>query len=137
MSFNTVKIENLIKEYLLEEGILREKLPKENFDFGFVFSYPPGGPQSQNMSIYKLKNKNTISITIRYQISEEQYYPQKDKDILKNSIFKRIHKVFFCYIYSNLIIEDYCMGKEKKGDKYDFSIFSWIWNLPFFILFLL
>ncbi|MFX1502539.1 MAG: DUF2299 family protein [Promethearchaeota archaeon] len=168
MSIMTVNFEKVIEEYLLEEGILKEKITGKNFDFGFVFSFPPGGFRSQNMSIYKLKDRNSIFITIRYQISEErvmllsslkedqkikvfkdlrkyflikevnfsidikkmiieiheQFYPQKEKMVSKNSVFKRIQKVFYCYIYSNIIIEEYCREKENKTDKFDFNLFS-------------
>ncbi|MFX1302842.1 MAG: DUF2299 family protein [Promethearchaeota archaeon] len=168
MSIKTANFEKVIREYLLEEGILKEKITSKEFDFGFVFSFPPGGLRSQNMSIYKPKTSNNIFITIRYQISEErvkllsslkedqkikvfkdlrkyflikevnfsidiqkmiieiheQFYPQKERIISKDSFFKRIQKVFYCYIYSNLILEEYCMGKDKKTDKYDFNLFS-------------
>ena len=167
MSFNISKIENLIRDYLLEEGILKEKLDSENFDFGFIFSFPPG-PKSQNMSIYKPKNSNNIFITIRFQLSEEkvrilnslkedqkirllneirkhflikeiyfsidnqkmiieiyeQIFPQKEKLISKDSLFKRIRKVFYCFIFSNIMIEEYCRGKKNSADEFNYSLFS-------------
>jgi hypothetical protein len=54
----------------------------------------------------------------------EQFYPQKEKIISKDSVFKKMQKVFYCYIYSNLILEEYCKGKDKLSDKFDLSIFS-------------
>ena len=147
-------VEDLIREYLLEEGILKDKIDSDKFDFGFIISFPPG-PKSQNLSIYKPKSMNGIFITIRFQISKEkaeiinsfedkkknqffnnlrkyfltkevfykfnfqnfiieiheQIYPDKEDYIAKNSLFKLIQKVFYCYLFSNLLIEEYCKGK--------------------------
>ncbi|MFX0009251.1 MAG: DUF2299 family protein [Candidatus Hermodarchaeota archaeon] len=168
MSIISTNIEKLIKEYLLEEGILKERLNNPNFDFGFIFSFPPGGIRTQNMSIYKPKDRNSIFITIRYQIAEEkvkilsslkedqkllvledlrklflikevlyaidiqkmiveiheQFYPQKDGIIPKDVIFKKMLTVFYSYIYSNILIDERCKGKDKAMDTSAFSIFS-------------
>lgn len=146
-------IENLIRKYLSEEGILKEKIASENFDFGFVISFPPG-PRSQKLSVYKPKNMNSIFITIKFQISQEkaknlnslkiqrkeqffndlrkyllirevlfrvnlqnliieiheQIYPEKNGYISKNSLYKLIQKVFYCYLNSNLLLEEYLKG---------------------------
>ena len=64
-------VENLLREYLLEEGILKDRIDSVEFDFGFIISFPPG-PKSQNLSIYKPKNMNGIFIAIRFQISKEK-----------------------------------------------------------------
>ncbi|MBY9016484.1 MAG: DUF2299 family protein [Candidatus Lokiarchaeota archaeon] len=149
-------VENLLHEYLLEEGIIKDRIDSAKFDFGFIISFPPE-PKSQNLSIYKLKNMNGIFITIRFQISKEkaeilnsfkdnrklqffndlrkyllikevffkfvlqdliveiheQIYPDEESFISKNSLFKLIQKVFYCYIFSNLLLEEYCMGKKR------------------------
>lgn len=148
-------VENLLHEYLLEAGILKNKIESDKFDFGFIISFPPG-PKSQNLSVYKPKNRNGIFITIRFQISQEKaeilnslksnkqlqfindlrkhllirdvffkiniqnliieihehIYPDREGFISKNSLFKLIQKVFYCYLSSNLLLEDYL--KEKK-----------------------
>ena len=148
-------VENLIHEYLLEEGILKDRIDSAKFDFGFIISFPPGA-KSQSLSIYKPKNMNGIFITIRFQISKEkakilnslnnnkkhqffndlrkyllikevffkidfqnliveiheQIYPSNEGFISKNSLFKLIQKVFYCYVFSNLLLEEY--HKEKK-----------------------
>ena len=163
MPIDKTSIENLIYEYLLDEGALKEKLTSDKFDFGFIISFPPG-LKSQNLSIYKPKNMNGIFITIRFQISKdkaeilnsieankrhqffnvlskyllikevffkfnfqnyiieihEQIYPSNEGFISKNSLFKLIQKVFYCYVYSNLLIEEYCsMGKIGVHSKFD------------------
>jgi len=142
-------LEDLLHRYLLEGDILKDKIVSTNFDFGFIISFPPG-PRSQNLSIYKPKNMNSIFITIRFQISKEkatilnslknekkhqffrdlrkyllirevlfrinfqnliieiheQIYPDKEGYISKNSLFKLIQKVFYCYLFSNLLLEE-------------------------------
>lgn len=65
MPSDKTSIENLIHEYLLDEGILKDKLTSAKFDFGFIISFPPE-PKSQNLNIYKPKNMNGIFITIRF-----------------------------------------------------------------------
>jgi len=64
-------VENLLHEYLLEEGILKDRIDSAKFDFGFIISFPPGA-KSQNLSIYKPKNMTGIFITIRFQISKKK-----------------------------------------------------------------
>ena len=162
MSIDNSTIENLIHDYLLDEGVLKEKLTSAKFDFGFIISFP-SGPKSQNLSIYKPKNMNGIFITIRFQISKdkaeilnsfkdtkkhqlfnnlrkylltkevfykfdfqndiieihEQIYPSIEGFISKNSLFKLIQKVFYCYVFSNLLIEEYCKGEIRVPSKFD------------------
>ena len=162
MSIKKSKIENLIREYLLDEGILREKLPGSDFDFGFIFSFPHR-PKSQRMSTFKPRGKNFIVISIRIQISKsqintlnslkdnkkiqffvdlrkfflikevffridiqnyryeinDQLYINNDGTISKDSFFKTIRKVFYCFVYSNIILEEYCSGEQTKSKKFD------------------
>ena len=126
MSIKKNKIENLIRDYLLEEGILREKLSRSNFDFGFTFSYPPG-PQSQIMSVFKPKNKNCIYIAIQIQISKKHINALKS--LKDNKIFQFFHnmrkyflikEVYFKIDTQNFryeILEQFYLDKEG-----DFSI---------------
>lgn len=166
-----IKVENLIRDYLLDEGLLKEKLSSPDVDFGFVFSFPPG-PKSQNMSVFKPKSRNFIHIAARIQLSKkhadalnslknnkkfeffnnirnyfiakevyfkidtnkliieiiEQIFPDTDGFIPKNNFFKAVQKVFYCFLFSNLLVDDYCSGKEisskKLGSGYDFSLYS-------------
>ncbi|MFX1387116.1 MAG: DUF2299 family protein [Promethearchaeota archaeon] len=164
MSTEKSKIENLIQEYLLEDGLLRERLPDPNskLDFGFVFTFPPG-PKSQKMSILKPKNKNYIIIAIRTQISKpqinalnslkgnkkmqffidlrkfllikevffridipnyiyeinDQLYLNSEGIVSKDSFFKTIRKILYCFVYSNIILGEYLTGKEVQAEKFD------------------
>ena len=171
MSIRKNNLENSIREYLLDEGILREKISSSDLDFGFIYSFPQG-PNSQNMSVIKPKNKNSIFIIIKTQISKKngntlnsfkgnkkflffnnlrkyylakevyfkidsqnfiieiikQIFPDMDGKISKNTLFKAIQKVFYCYVFSNLLVEEYCLKGEisgaEFGPEFDFSLYS-------------
>ena len=164
MPSDKIIVENLLRAYLLEENILKDRIDSAKFDFGFIISFPPG-PKSQSLSIYKLNKINAIFITIRFQISKEkakilnslkdnkklqffnelrkyllikevffkldfqnliveiseQIYPDEKSFISKNSLFKLIHKVFYCYVFSNLLLEEYCT--ENKRPATNFGLF--------------
>lgn len=150
-------VEDLLHEYLLAAGILKNKINNTKFDFCFIISFPPG-PKSQNLSVYKPKNRDSIFITIRFQISQEkanalnslkgnrkhqffndlrkyllirevlykinlqnliieiheQTFPDKEGYISKNLFFKLIQKVFYCYLSSYLLLEEY-LKKKNPG----------------------
>jgi len=163
---------DLIREYLLDEGLLREKLPdpQASLEFGYAFSFPPG-QNVQNMSVFKPKNKDFIIIIIRTQISKQhiealnslkdnkknQFFedirkffiakevffridPQnyryeinhriflkKDGTISKNKFFNNIKQLFYCFMYANIMLNEYCAGKVKSSmgtPSFDFSLYS-------------
>jgi len=171
MSKKNSKIEHFIREYLLDEGFLREKItdPKLNLDFGFIFAFP-SGQRGQRMSVFKPKNKNLIIISIRIQLSKphskalnsleddkniqffsdlrkyflmkevffqidiqnyryeinDQLYLDNEGIVSKDSFFKTIRKVYYCFIFSNILLKEYCSGKEiktKEFDSFDFSLY--------------
>jgi hypothetical protein len=64
------KIKNLIQEYLLDEGILRQRIPDKDskLEFGFQFTFPPG-PPGHVMLVYKPINKDLIIISLGTQIA--------------------------------------------------------------------
>ena len=104
-------VEDLIREYLLEEGILKDKIDSDKFDFGFIITFPLGS-KSQNLSVYKPKNMNGIFITVRFQISQEKAEIINSFKINKrNQLFSDLRKyllireVFFTFNFQNLIIE--------------------------------
>jgi len=176
MANSESNIKNLIQEYLLDEGLLRNKIPldKKKIEFGFQFIFPPG-PIAQKMVVIKPYNKDMIIVSnpiqiapqqvdalntleenrkmfffmdirkfflakdvffridiqnFRYEISD-QIFLKRDGTISKNSFFKSIRKVFTCSAYSNMILNDYCLGKIKPEDitkskdfTSDFSLYS-------------
>ncbi|MFX1356206.1 MAG: DUF2299 family protein [Promethearchaeota archaeon] len=58
----------------------------------------------------------------------EQIYPDKDGSISKDTLFKVIKKIFYCFLYANILMDEYCMGKEisptKLGPEFDLSLYS-------------
>ena len=173
MSIKKSKLEHLIQEYLIDEGLLKERSPdpKSELDFGFIFTFPPG-PNSQKMSVFKPKNKSYVIIAIRTEISKsqinalnslkgnkvfqffsdlrkfllikevyfrihtknyrfeihEQFFPDRDEYISKNSFYKGIQKVYYCFFYSSILLSEYCSGKEISsktfGPDFDLSLYS-------------
>jgi hypothetical protein len=72
----TEDIRAVIRDYLLDEGILRKKLENESVKFGFQFVFPPGPPgkenvkKSQSLVVFQPKNKHELLIiSIGTQIS--------------------------------------------------------------------
>jgi hypothetical protein len=96
MTDSESKIQHLIQEYLLDEGLLRNKLPLDDkkLDFGFQFVFPPG-PIAQKMVVIKPKNKNLIIISNPIQIAPQQVEALKAlKDNRKLYFFVDIRKFF-------------------------------------------
>ncbi|MHA1147301.1 MAG: DUF2299 family protein [Promethearchaeota archaeon] len=68
MSIKESKLKYSIREYLLDEQILRGNIKDSKLEFGFQFTFPPG-PQGQNMAIFQPKNKGLLIISLGTQIS--------------------------------------------------------------------
>ena len=165
MSSNESKIKHLIRGFLLDENILREKITDPKLDFGFQFIYPPGKDSlgheiGKNMVVISPKNKDLMIISLgiqisklhinflnnlengekmtffmdlrkifllkdmfyrldvknyRYEISDQVFF-DNESDISKKSFFKSIRKVFNCATYSNIILEEYCIGEVRPED---------------------
>ena len=115
MSTKKSKIEHLIQEYLIDEGILKERSPdpKSELDFGFIFTFPPGpGPNSQRMSVFKPKNKNYIIVAIRTEISKSQINElNSGKD---NKIFQ-----FFSDLRKFLLIKEVYFRINAKNYRFE------------------
>ena len=173
MSIKKKNLKNAIREYLLDEGILRKMIPDPDskLDFGFMFSFPPG-TKDENMNVFKIKNKNFITISLlsklsnqriaalnslkkekirlyftklryfflskevyfqigmknnRYEI-KEQIFVEKDETISRNSFFKLIKKIFYCYYYSIILLDEFCSGEDiiaKENDSgFNFSLYT-------------
>ncbi len=69
MSDSESTIKHLIQEYLLDEGLLRNKIPTDGkkLEFGFQFIFPPG-PIAQKMVVIKPINKDLISFLILFKL---------------------------------------------------------------------
>ena len=173
MSIKKTKINDTIREYLLEEGLLGKKISnsKSNIEFGYVFTYPPG-QMGQQMSVFKPNNKDFIIIIIRMQFSKKQIaalnsldndkknqffldlrkyfvikeiffrinmhnyrfemnhqiFIKNDGIISKNSFFKGVKKIFYSFMFTNILLSEYCSGRIKSSKEgtssFDFSLYS-------------
>ncbi|NHJ25470.1 MAG: DUF2299 domain-containing protein [Candidatus Lokiarchaeota archaeon] len=89
-------IKKLIQEYLLDEGLLRTKLPdtEHKLEFGFQFVFPPG-PVSQKMVVFKPKNKDIIIISNPIQIAPQHVEALNSLEPTKKlSFFMELRKFF-------------------------------------------
>lgn len=118
MSVKESKIKHLIREYLLEEGILKKNIPntEKKLDFGFQFSFPPG-PRGHMMVVFKPKNKNLLIISVGTQIAQPhitalnslkperkmQYFMELRKLFLLKELFYRIDIQNYRYEISDQI----------------------------------
>jgi hypothetical protein len=94
------KIKLLIQEYLLDEGLLREKISDPKIDFGFQLVFPPGNdstgrPVGRRMVVLKPKNKDLIVISLGTQISKPHIDTLNSlKDNRKMQYFWDLRKFF-------------------------------------------
>ena len=96
MTDNESNIKDLIQEYLLDEGLLRNKIPLDDkkLSFGFQFVFPPG-PIAQKMVVLQPKNKDLIIVSNPIQIAPQQVEALKAlKDNRKIYFFIDIRKFF-------------------------------------------
>jgi hypothetical protein len=96
MKENSSVIKELIQEYLLDEGLLRNKLPdtEQKLDFGFQFIFPPG-PITQKMVVLKPKSKDLIIISNPIQIAPQHVDALNSMDGNKKmQFFMELRKLF-------------------------------------------
>ena len=113
------KIKNLIQEYLLDEGLLREKISDPKLDFGLQFIFPPGmdklgRPVGRRMVVIKPKNKNLIIISLGTQIS------QPHVDAL-NSLNKNRKPQFFWDLRKFFLIKDLFYRIDIQKNRFEIS----------------
>ena len=61
-----------------------------------------------------------------YEINN-QIFLKKDGSISKNSFYKTVKQLFYCFMYANLLLSDYISGKVKISEgtpSFDFSLYS-------------
>ena len=118
MTDNESNIKHLIQEYLLDEGLLRKKIPIDDkkLEFGFQFIFPPS-PIAQKMVVLKPKSKDLIIISNPIQIAPQQvdalnalednkklqYFMDLRKFFLIRDVFFRIDTQKFRYEISDQI----------------------------------
>ena len=103
------KIEHLIREYLLDEGILREKVKDPKIEFGFQFIFPPNPPMNKIMFVIKPKNRDLIIITIGTQISDPHINALNSLNTNKKMQFFMDLRKFFLLkdVYFRISIDKY------------------------------
>jgi hypothetical protein len=86
-------IQDKIREYLLDEEILRKKIESDNVEFGFQFVFPPGKHKRvQKMNVFQPKHKDLLIISIGTQISPHHVEALEDQGA-KIQFFKELRKV--------------------------------------------
>jgi hypothetical protein len=108
-------IKQLIQEYLLDEGLLRTKLPdtEHKLDFGFQFVFPPG-PVTQKMVVFKPKNKEMIIISNPIQIS-----PQHIEAL--NALEQNKKMLFFMELRKLFLSKDVFYRIDIQNNRFEIS----------------
>ncbi|MFW9951278.1 MAG: DUF2299 family protein [Candidatus Thorarchaeota archaeon] len=109
------EIKELIQEYLLDEGLLRNKLPdtESKLEFGFQFVFPPG-PVSQKMVVLKPKAKDLIIISNPIQIA-----PQHIEAL--NSIDPNKKVQFFMELRKFFLAKDVFYRIDNQNNRYEIT----------------
>lgn len=113
------KSKQLIQEYLLDEGLLREKVSNPKLEFGFQFIFPPGNdpvgrPIGRKMVVIKPKNRKLIVISLGTQISKQHI------DAL-NSLEDDKKMQFFWDLRKFFLIKDLFYRIDIKKYRYEIS----------------
>lgn len=103
----------LIREYLLDEGLLREKIKDPKIEFGFQFSFPPG-PMGKIMFVIKPIDKDLLIITIGTQISKQHI---NALNLLKNN--KKM--LFWMDLRKSFLLKDVFFRIDIKNHRYEVS----------------
>ncbi len=115
MTDSANNIKDLIQDYLLDEGLLRNKISNDEkkLEFGFQFVFPPG-PIAQNMVVIKPKNKDLIIISNPIQIS-----PQQVEAL--NSLEDNRKIFFFMDIRKFFLVKDVFFRIDTQKFRYEIS----------------
>ncbi|MCK4370486.1 MAG: DUF2299 domain-containing protein [Promethearchaeota archaeon] len=119
MSSKESNIKQLIQDYLLDEGLLRGKIPDPKLNFGFRFIYPPGKDPlgrhiGRNMVVIRPKNKNLIVVSLGVQISEPHI---KALNSLENS--KKMS--FFMDLRKSFLLKDVFYRIDLKNHRFEIT----------------
>ena len=107
------KIKSLVRDYLLEEGLLRKKITDPKLDFGFQFTFPPG-QGGHIMAVFKPKNKDLIIISSGTQISDQHI---KALNLLKDG--KKLH--YFMDLRKFFLLKDVFFRIDVNQYRYEIS----------------
>jgi hypothetical protein len=88
-----LNVKEHIRNYLLDEEILRKRIKSENVEFGFQFVFPPGEHKRvQSMNVFQPENKDLIIISIGTQISPH-HVDALESQGTQMQFFKELRKV--------------------------------------------
>ena len=94
MSNEKDNVKDLIQEYLIDEGILREKLKNPKLEFGFLISFPPGLNNGHKLNVFMPKNKDFIIISLGTQINQNHVNALNSLGEKKTIFFLNLRKIF-------------------------------------------
>jgi len=119
MSSKENSIQQLIQEYLLDEGLLRRKISDPKVEFGFQFVFPPGkdplGRQiGRNMVVIQPKQKTLIVVSLGVQISKPHV---KALDSLEKP--KKFD--FFMDLRKSFLLKDVFYRIDIKNHRYEIT----------------
>jgi hypothetical protein len=119
LSNEKLDIKQLIQDYLLDEGLLRQKIQdnEKKLDFGFQFIFPPGtgpSPIAQKMVVFKPKNKDLLVISNSIQIA-----PQQVKAL--NALEKDKKMQFYMELRKFFLIKDVFFRIDPQNNRYEIS----------------
>ncbi|MFX1574288.1 MAG: DUF2299 family protein [Promethearchaeota archaeon] len=119
MSTKESKIKHLIREYLLDEGLLREQINDSKLDFGFQFIFPPikdpsGRELGRKMVVIRPKSKDFIIISLVIQISRPHI------DVL-NSLEETRKTQFFMDLRKYFLMKDLYYRLDLQNYRYQIS----------------
>jgi hypothetical protein len=119
MSSKEKKIQNLIREYLLDEEALRKNIKDPKLQFGFQFIFPPGkDPTGRSigkmMVVFQPKGKDLIIISLGTQISK----PHVDA---LNSLKDEKKMSFFIDLRKSFLLKDVYFRIDIQNFRYEIS----------------
>ncbi|MBN1215298.1 MAG: DUF2299 family protein [Candidatus Lokiarchaeota archaeon] len=117
MDNNNQDIQNLIKIYLEQEGLLEKTIEEPDIKFGFQFNYPFSKDLSyqnnQSIVLYQPINKDFLIISISTQISKHH------SKMLLNDLNRKYQ--FFLDIKKIILIKNLFFRIDTRNDRYEIS----------------
>ena len=104
---------DLIREYLLDEGLLRKNVKDPKAEFGFQFSFPPG-PMGKIMFVIKPKDRDLLIVTIGTQISEQHISAL-------NSLGENRKKQYWMDLRKFFLLKDVFFRIDIRNHRYEIS----------------
>lgn len=112
MPTNRSALEEKIRDYAIDEGILGKKVPENpKLEFGYELNYPPRSPKPMRIMVIKPKETKAISIQIATQIAKPHVEAITKKDV--NGIMK-----FFMMFKKYMLTQNLLYNLDPKNARY-------------------